>query len=133
MAYSEDFRKRVIAYVQEGNGKEEAAIIFSVSLSTVYEWLKTPEKTKPLPCGRKGPRKVDVDALKQAVEEKPDSYLAELAEQQSVSPGAILYHLQKLKISRKKKHAVQGTQRRQTSRIRANPSNAYSREPGVCR
>ena len=31
MAYSEDFRKRVIAYVQEGNGKEEAAIIFRLA------------------------------------------------------------------------------------------------------
>ena len=74
MAYSEDLRKRVIVYVEEGHSKPEAAEVFGVGESTIYLWLKTPEKTKPLPCGPKGPRKVDLETLKQAVAEKPDSY-----------------------------------------------------------
>jgi transposase len=47
-------------------------------------------------------RKIDLEKLKQAIEEKPDAYLSELAAQFDCTPQAIFYALKRLKITLKK-------------------------------
>lgn len=117
MAYSEDLRERVVAFARslEGN-PTEAARRFKVGRATVNRWLRraslAPEKPGP-----KGPSKVDLAALQKEVEAKPDSYLAELAQALNVSNYAIRYNLKRLKITRKKKHAVHGKKRRTAQSI----------------
>jgi putative heme iron utilization protein len=49
-------------------------------------------------------RKIDKEALKQAVADKPDAFLWEHAEQFNCSPAAIFYALDKLNITLKKRH-----------------------------
>jgi transposase len=39
MTYSEDLRKRVVAFVQGGGSKREEAWLFKVSRGCVYLWL----------------------------------------------------------------------------------------------
>ncbi len=45
---SVDLRKRIIAKVEEGRRVEDVAPLFSVALSTIYEWIKLKEKTNSL-------------------------------------------------------------------------------------
>ncbi|WP_153986049.1 IS630 transposase-related protein, partial [Streptococcus suis] len=44
MAYSLDFRKKVLAYCEKTGRITEASAIFQVSRNTIYQWLKLKEK-----------------------------------------------------------------------------------------
>lgn len=70
MAYSIDFRKKVIAYCDKTDNISEAAAVFQISRSTIYHWLKLKEKTGGLKHQVKGtkPRKVDREKLKRFLE-----------------------------------------------------------------
>jgi transposase len=118
MSYSEDLRERVVGFVEGGGGKTEAARRFSVSRAIVYIWLKSGSQIA-LKTGPKGPHKLDVERLKQLIEEKPDAYLDELAVELKVSDFAIASGLKRLGISRKKKHALHGKKGRRTQQIPA--------------
>lgn len=125
MSYSEDLRERVIGFVRNGGGKTEAARLFSVSRAIVYIWLGM-ESQKPLKTGPKGPHKLDLERLKQLVAERPDAYLDELAVELNVSDFAVAYGLKRLKISRKKNHAIRGKSRRRAQQISAGAGKAES-------
>ena len=43
MTYSTDFRRRVIARVQSGDGKSAACRLFGISRSTLHSWLNRAE------------------------------------------------------------------------------------------
>ncbi|HEM4689683.1 TPA: helix-turn-helix domain-containing protein, partial [Streptococcus suis] len=45
MAYSLDFRKKVLAYCEKTGRITEASVIFDISRNTIYQWLKLKEKT----------------------------------------------------------------------------------------
>ena len=45
MAYSIDFRKKVLAYCERTGSITEASHIFQISRNTIYGWLKLKEKT----------------------------------------------------------------------------------------
>ena len=81
MAYSKDFRERAIAYKDEGHTYEELYAAFKIRPATLLRWRKKLEETGSLePQYRKTrKRKIDLGKLQQAVEEKPDAYLSELA------------------------------------------------------
>ena len=118
MAYDEDLRQRVIAFVKGGGSKSEAARRFTVCRETVYKWLRLPEDNlSPQKTGPKGPTKVDTAALARLVNEQPDRYLDEYAAALHVSRFAISYGFKKLGISRKKNHAVQRAKRKSTTTI----------------
>ena len=53
MAYSEDLRKRVLDFVAEGGSKQAAAERFSVGLSMVDLWCKTPEESESRKTGQR--------------------------------------------------------------------------------
>jgi transposase len=75
MAYSIDFRKRAIAYMDEGHTTVQLREAFGIFASTLNAWRKLMEETGSLKQraipGR--PPTIDIESLKRAVEEKPDA------------------------------------------------------------
>ena len=45
MAYSLDFRKKVLAYCKKTGSIIEAVVVFDISRDTIYQWLKLMETT----------------------------------------------------------------------------------------
>ena len=100
MAYSIDYRRRVVSFVKEGGSKQEAARLFKVHPETVYEWLKRGEDLKPRPAKTRR-RKIDKEALRRHVHENPDALLRERALVFKVTPEAIWMALRAMKIVKK--------------------------------
>jgi transposase len=75
-AYSEDLRKKIVASVERGMSKAQAARLFDVSLSSVKRYSRTSSQGGSLEPGRSPgrPRKADEKAqslLREDVEERP--------------------------------------------------------------
>ena len=99
MAYSIDFIKRAVAYKQEGHTFTQLREAFDIPSATYYDWeekLNNGHYNIITKRGRR--RKIDKEALKQAVAEKPDAFLKEYAEQFNCTPTAVYYALEKLNI-----------------------------------
>ena len=105
MAYSIDFIKRAVAYKQEGHTLKQLQEAFGIPSETYYDWKEKLERGFEFGVKTKGERmrKIDKEALKQAVEANPDAFLWELAEQFNCTPVAVFYALEKLDITRKKR------------------------------
>ena len=125
MSYSKDLRERVVGFVREGGSKTEAVRRFSVSRAVIYIWLKSTSQS-PQKTGPKGHSKLDPEKLKQFIKERPDAYLDELAADLNVSAFTVAYGLKRLRISRKKNHALCGKNRRGTQQIPAGSGEAES-------
>jgi transposase len=103
MAYSKDFIKRAVAYKQEGHSFKQLQEAFGISSATYYDWKKKlGNGYYDIKIKRERQRKIDKEKLKQAVAEKPDAYLYELAEQFNCTPQAVFYMLRKLHVTLKK-------------------------------
>lgn len=105
MSYPMKYRKRVIEYLQEGHTQKEAKEIFQVSISTIREWTRRAKEGESLEP-KKYPgvvKKIDPEKLKLYVQEHPDAYESEIAEEFNCSTAAISKALKRLKITRKKK------------------------------
>jgi putative transposase len=100
MAYGMDYRRRVIAFVQEGGSKLEAARLFKVHPETVYEWLKRGMDLSPRPAKTRQ-RKIDKEALRRHVREYPDALLRERAKVFKVTPEAVCYLMKTMKLVKK--------------------------------
>ena len=105
MAYSIDFIKRAVTYKQEGHTLKQLQEAFGIPSETYYDWKEKLESGFEFGVKAKGERtrKIDKQALKQAVEANPDAFLWELAGQFNCTPAAIFYALEKLDITRKKR------------------------------
>jgi len=105
MAYSIDFINRAVAYRQEGHTLKQLQEAFGIPAETYYDWKEKLETGFDFGVKAKGERKRKIDkaALRQAVEEKPDAFLWELAEQFNCTPVAIFYALEKMDITLKKR------------------------------
>lgn len=113
-----DLRERAVEAAQEGEGtQEEIAKRFKISVSSLKRWLKR----KHLEADKPGPiaPRLDLEALKKVVQDKPDLYLDEYAKLLDTSSSTVSYHLLKLGIRRKKNHTVQRAERRKTQTISA--------------
>jgi transposase len=105
MAYSVDYIKRAVAYRQKGHTFAQLQEAFGVSSTTYYDWAEklTNGHIFGLKAKKGRKRKIDKEALKQAVAEKPASFLFEHAEQFNCTPSAVFYALKSMKITRKKR------------------------------
>ena len=105
MAYSKDFVKAAVAYKKDGHTFKELREAFNIPAETYYQWEEKLEKGfYDIEKGiQERHRKIDRELLKQAVVQKPDAYLYELAELFDCSETAIFYMLQKLNITLKKR------------------------------
>ena len=100
MTYSIDFRRQALLIKEPDQLSFEAtAKRFGVGQSSVFRWSKPIEvrRTRDKPA-----TKIDMEALKQDVEQYPDAYQYERAERLGVSQRGIGYALKRLGISRKK-------------------------------
>src|SRR5215510_5712555 len=98
MAYSIDFIRRAVEYKQEGHTFKQLREAFNIPPETYYQWEEKLENgydgTK---IKQERFRKIDKEQLKQAVADKPDAYLHELAQQFGCTPQAVSLMLIKLK------------------------------------
>jgi len=100
MTYSHDFRDKVLKI-----RKEEKVSIrklskrFGIGPTTIMNWIIDPvaKKTRNKPA-----TKIDMEALKKDVGERPDAYLMERAKTFKVSSRCIFYALKRLGIAYKK-------------------------------
>jgi transposase len=118
MAYSMDFRKRAVEYMEEGHTVAQLKEAFGIFASTLNSWRKLMKETGSLqPRSIPGrPPTIDLESLKRAVEEKPDAYLRELAEPYNCSTTAVFNALRKHKITYKKKLSPMPKNQRKSGR-----------------
>jgi transposase len=106
MAYDEKYRVRAVAFKNNGHTFEELKEVFGIFNNTYYRWQKNKERTgfyAPKSEKRTRKRKIDLEELKLAVEEKPDAYLRELAEKFKCSLASVHSRLTQIDITRKKR------------------------------
>jgi transposase len=111
MAYSKDFRKRVITYIEAGHSKCQAGRIFNVAVTTIDDWIVLQHETGSVAKRElhRAPRKYGDEKLRALVEETPDATLSELAaEFEGGTITGVAKALKKLKITRKKNDNLQG-------------------------
>jgi transposase len=105
MLYPEEFRKRVLEYIDGFYTQAEVARMFKISAKTVWSWVNQRKKTgnlKPKAHKRKA-MKLESEALTKYIREHPDAYLKEIAEHFGCVISAVHQRLKKLKITLKKK------------------------------
>jgi transposase len=107
MAYSEDLKRRVLAYIACGGSKVDAAKVFSVARATLYVWLGQPADHRRGKPGPKTGYKIDRAKLAELVLKRPDLMQREMADIMGVSTTGIHHALKALKITRKKNTALQ--------------------------
>jgi len=88
MAYSLDYRKAAVDYKKSGHTFKELKDVFKITPRTYYKWEKE-ENYGTVKAKQTRKRKIDPDALKKAVEEKPDAYLREISSQFNCSTTAV--------------------------------------------
>ncbi|MDD9302264.1 MAG: hypothetical protein HUK40_07915 [Desulfobacter sp.] len=103
MRYSSDLRKRVIDFVENGGSKTEAASQFNVSRGSVHNWTSAEDGLSYKKPGPKGPRSLDLKALRLHVETNDDMTQSERAQHFGVSRACIWYNMKQLGITRKKR------------------------------
>jgi transposase len=115
MAYGKDYVERAVAYKQEGHSFKELREAFGIPPNTYYDWAeKLNNGHYETTIKRERTRKIDKEALKAVVAQKPDAFLREHAEQSGCTPVAIHTALKKLGITRKKNIFILRKIRRQT-------------------
>ena len=104
MAYSEDYRRRAIEYMDEGHTYAELYEALKIHPPRIAEWRKLLAETGSLKPQYKKTRKskIDIEKLEQALERKPDAYLEELAQPFGCTPQAVHYALKRIEITVKK-------------------------------
>lgn len=119
MRCSSDIRKRVIAFVEGGGSKAEAARRFNVGEASVYRWTRPGGLDYKRP-GPRAPHKLDREALRRHVEEHDDLTQKERARHFGVSRHCIWNALQKTGITRKKNDGLQGAQHYEKKKLPAS-------------
>jgi transposase len=104
MAYGMDFKKRAVAYKQEGHTFKQLREAFGIPSETYYQWEKKLKNGYyEIKTERTRNRKIDKEDLKRSVALKPDAYLYESAQKYDCTDSAVFYALKKLKITLKKR------------------------------
>ena len=100
MSYSEHFRRKVLAKLEEGNSIRAVATQFEIDKNTILSWKKSIEIKRTRP---RKPSKIDDDALRADVEQYPDDYQYERAARFGCGTSSIGDALKRLGITVKKR------------------------------
>ena len=123
MAYSLDYRRRVIEYLKEGHSQEETSMIFKVGTTTIKNWLSLLSETGNLEkreLDRK-PSKFESEKLNAYIEENPDALLKDIAAKFNGSTTGAFYALEREKITfKKKRYTTKSETIRHASSLKAN-------------
>lgn len=108
MAYDKNFRKKAVEYKDNGHTFAQLKEVFGITNKTYSDWKKLLNESGSYEKRevKRSYKKINPEALRTAIEEKPDAYLRELAEQFNCSEQAIFYALKKLKITFKKRRLL---------------------------
>jgi len=120
MSYSEDFRKRVMCYLDDSHTWKEAKTTFKISNATISSWRQKYKETgevKDAPPRRKAYKKLDPTKLISYVEKHPDAYLKEIGDVFGCSDTAVMKAFKRLGITRKKRPSGTATKSRVSSGI----------------
>lgn len=109
MAYSQDLRRRVLAFINAGGSKAEASRRYEIHVDTLYQWVKQPPDHQAKKPGPKDSRKFCRIALAKAVQEQPDVMQKELAKRFGVSISVISATFRILGLRRKKNAGVRAS------------------------
>ena len=132
--YAVELRERVVAAMEKGMSREEAAELFAVGVATAYRWKRLKRENgsvDPKPHGGGRPSSLGEkghEALSQIVQQKADRTIAELARaltarvKKVISTSAVARGLKKLSLTRKKKRYQRSRRIGRTSRS-ATPSS----------
>lgn len=99
-------RERVIAFIEQGGKKVDAAQLFKVSRPAIDKWILLKKETGSLkspPIPERSWRKIDRDALRDYVNNNPDALLSEYARHFNVSDSGIWRSLKRINYTLKKK------------------------------
>lgn len=104
MSYDGKFRKRALEYLED-HAFRETAEIFGVTTRTLSKWKKQYKLTGNLESSyaKTRLRKIDPNKLKQYIEEHPDAYQYEIAEEFDCTQQAVQAALKRLGFTRKKR------------------------------
>ena len=107
-SYSVDLRERVLNYLEKNPDKKGASSLFQVGIATIYRWIdRKKSKGNVEPFRRKyAYKKIDDQKLIEYVDANPDHFLSEIAKHFGLTLQSIFYALKRLKIIRKKDHAI---------------------------
>lgn len=105
MTYSLDFRETVLRHLDSGSTLDAVSRLFSVGTTTIKSWKRLRSQTGKLegpgrPCS---PYKIDNEALKLYLKERPDAFLNEIASHFGVTAPAIHTAMKRMNITRKKR------------------------------
>ena len=105
MGYDIKFKSRAVEYKNEGHTYKETCKVFKISEMTLTRWIKKEKEGKlgEVKIQVRKPKKICPDKLVKYIEEHPDAYLVEIAEEFNCSDVAISKALKKLNITRKKR------------------------------
>ena len=114
MAYSADYRLAAIDFKKSGHTFKDLREVFKITPRTYYQWVENMETSGKVKIEKKQTRKgkIDPDALRKAVEEKPDAYLRELSKKFGCSTTAVYKRLLQLGFTYKKNIYLLGEIRR---------------------
>lgn len=111
MAYSKDLRRRVVKFVRQGGSKAEAARRFEVGIWTIHAWIRRGEDQTPHKPGPRDANKIDMKKLATLIGERgTDMMLKDIAKKFHVHESAVSKAMKRLGVSRKKNHAVRGSE-----------------------
>ncbi|MDR2539808.1 MAG: transposase, partial [Chlamydiales bacterium] len=82
MTYSQDLRLKALENLKKGLSKKKVSQTFGITERTLFNWINRGKAGNLAPCKkrRRKPNKIQEEKLRHYIEEKPDSYLRELAE-----------------------------------------------------
>jgi transposase len=120
VAYSKDFRKKVLDCVLEGKSCHASAIKFNIAHNTVLSWYK-----RYLELGHCCPKKnlgkkprIDVADFEKYVQENPDKTLKQIGENFEMTDVGALYYMNKINFRYKKKsHVIERLQKNRCKNI----------------
>ena len=103
--YSQDFRKKVIEYVNKGNSCHSASVRFEIASNTVRNWYKRYKSEGNYLSRKVGGKKgrIGEQKVKTYVNNNPDFILSDMGKYFGMSAAGALYWLRKLGYSYKKK------------------------------
>lgn len=104
MAYSIELKQKALDYLDKCGSITQVATAFGVDRSTIRAWVKK-QQSGNLACSGGGYRycKIDKQKLLKLIQEKPDAYLYELAQEFGCSSVAVFKALKKMNMSLKKR------------------------------
>ena len=117
VAYSTDLRRKVVEHIKQGHSKTETSKIFGVSIGIIAKWEKKEKNGNLKDDKPKRPwRKIDPDALIEAVKKNPSYLMKDFAEIFKVSVPSIFNAFKVLKITRRKRSYFAKKEKSQTGR-----------------